>query len=533
MFILVLVLSVLTGCVNTDTNGITKSGTEVNTNSEIDSGNLEEDPNLEVDTENGASDNDYNVENSGEALSESAVDLDDDETELASAEVVDEKAVDSEGNEQTEASEGGSDTVETEGTIPASAPNEGETSIGEPQEIDPSAIPVVDRTEDLVVKEITNAIPENMILNRKYDKYQIPMDYVVCLRSAVNIRQKPTTETDVVKELHIYEKIELVSIVKGEYFVKSDSDEWYKVKWTEDGVDKFGYIYSKIVSKRTYQFEKMTQELLDLDKQLEGETVGFVNNYKNYNGRPPLYKGAGYDNYGIKGSQSAPAYSLPNRSSTFRYVLDGTLVLVKEEIDGYYKVEVTGMDGEYYIPKRYVPMDRPVDKMTKAIIVDVTNQNEAVFELIDGQWNMISYIYATTGADSEYKEPTIVGKYKAIEKRKQFLYLDDITKEISGYAPHVIRFNGGAYVHGVPIEFEKIYSYRVVQPQIKDEEGNITQEEILDKYLVERRDPGMRENLVTLGTIPRSHKCVRNYTSHALFLYEWAQIGNTVVIVID
>jgi len=159
------------------------------------------------------------------------------------------------------------------------------------------------------------------------------------------------------------------------------------------------------------------------------------------------------------------------------------------------------------VPKKYITTWHSIKELTKVVVIDRKNQNEGVFEFRDGKWNLISYIFATTGEKAKYKEETSLGYFMAIQTRERFLYLDDETREISGYAPYAIRFNGGAYIHGVPVEFE-----------------------ILEE---ERVDPGIKEYLYTIGTVPRSHKCVRNYTSHAKFLYDWIEIGKSAVIVIE
>lgn len=70
------------------------------------------------------------------------------------------------------------------------------------------------------------------------------------------------------------------------------------------------------------------------------------------------------------------------------------------------------------------------------------------------------------------------------------------------------RFNGGAYVHGVPVNY--LYS----------EKG-------------ERITPPKIEYSKSIGTVPLSHKCVRNYTSHAKFLYDWYREDETIIIVIE
>ena len=93
------------------------------------------------------------------------------------------------------------------------------------------------------------------------------------------------------------------------------------------------------------------------------------------------------------------------------------------------------------------------------------------------------------------------------DKEKVAIY-HFLIKEIDGYAPYAIRFSGGAYIHGVPVKY------------VKSESGDLS-------------DPGMREFLSSIGTTPLSHRCVRNYTSHAKFLYDWIRIANAAVIVIE
>ena len=44
---------------------------------------------------------------------------------------------------------------------------------------------------------------------------------------------------------------------------------------------------------------------------------------------------------------------------------------------------------------------------------------------------------------------------------------------------------------------------------------------------------GIIEYSYTLGTIPRSHMCVRNATSHAKFIFEWAPVNETIIFVLD
>lgn len=190
-------------------------------------------------------------------------------------------------------------------------------------------------------------------------------------------------------------------------------------------------------------------------------------------------------------------------------------------------------DGVYFIPKKYIPAEPRMQRLEKVVVVDRGHQNEAVFERFGDGWKLISYVLATTGENAPFKQETSLGHFMAIEKKSRFLYLGDISKEIEGYAPFALRFDGGAYIHGVPVNFREIRSKVVVQPEVKDALGNLVAPAVTRDVVVGREDPGMQEFLSSIGTVPRSHKCVRNYTSHAKFLYDWAEIGKTAVIVIE
>ncbi|MEG1586497.1 MAG: L,D-transpeptidase, partial [Bacteroidales bacterium] len=76
----------------------------------------------------------------------------------------------------------------------------------------------------------------------------------------------------------------------------------------------------------------------------------------------------------------------------------------------------------------------------------------------------------------------------------------DGTNIEGGFAPYASRFCCGGYIHGVPVNYPTT---------------------------------GIIEYSPTLGTTPRSHMCVRNATSHALYIYNWAKPDDTLVFVFD
>jgi hypothetical protein len=362
-----------------------------------------------------------------------------------------------------------------------------------------------------VIKAWSTALPEGLIEELQYDQYSLAYDYLLVLSANLNVRESPTTESKIVHKIQYFDKVNLIQEVKGQYLPSYASDSWYRIFWHDNGVIKFGFVFSKLGEPRSFRFNNMLDQVKALQKTIEETRVGYISNYKNINGYPLSYKGSNMDAYGSDRSQSAPGYVDLNKTD-FRYFSDGMIVSILEELDGYYKVSTPTFDGEYFIPKKYISFRNAPAQLKKAIVIDDLNQNEGVFERFGDEWRLVSYIYATTGVESTYSFETPKGHFMAIEKKTHFLYLEDGTSRISGFAPFAIRFSGGGYIHGVPIDFELGQS----------------------QYNTSPTNPlNHQEYLFTIGTTPRSHKCVRNFTSHAKFLYEWAEIGSTAVIVID
>ena len=96
--------------------------------------------------------------------------------------------------------------------------------------------------------------------------------------------------------------------------------------------------------------------------------------------------------------------------------------------------------------------------------------------------------------------------YKVIDKKEKLEFLSGEGDDAIGYAPYALRFSGSSYIYGIPVEYE-----------IKDGAAS---------------DPGMTEYIYTLGTLPRTKCGIRNYTSHAKFLYDWILEGESAVIVL-
>lgn len=342
----------------------------------------------------------------------------------------------------------------------------------------------------------------NVKFNLKYKSYQRTFTYFNVKSSIASIRKSPDPAAQVLVNTNTNDKLDYVKTI-------SDGGTWYLATFYSNGKNITGYVNDSAVTKRVFQLEKMQSNVMKAASEWQKGSISYINNYLNRKGEAPLYNGGSFDKDGNRRSQSAPGYYDINNKDEFIYITDGTLVRVLSRGQDYTKVEILKDGRTFYVPNKYIPEPNTKSLLDKVVVIDRTNQNEAVFEKINDEWKVISYTLATTGGDSKYQQPTPLGYFYGIEKKERFYYYKDGTTKIQGYAPYAIRFSGSKYVHGVPVNWKF------------DAQGN-------------QIDPGMQEYSKTIGgSTQMSHGCVRNYTSHAKFLYDWYTKGDTAVLVIE
>lgn len=343
------------------------------------------------------------------------------------------------------------------------------------------------KPEIIIEKRFDNLIHDEINVNIKYGGEDLPklLDYVFVKTLYAKVRKEPWTGAEEIYHAPFNTKYLVLEKLKV------GNNEWYKIK-TSKGE---GYIYGNSVSLRTFRFEKMVERIFEVEKFIEEKNnqkikLASTNSYlpNPYNKDMKRTK----DKYGVSIDQNI--VGIYEKENLEIHIPDRSILSV-EKIDGNYaEVKVENIkESPLKIPKKYLSY-RPniANGFEKAIVVDIDNQNLGVFEKFNDKWNLVSYIYAKTGLESELGFETPRGSY-IVPLLKYEMGYRGIYGEDAGIARYAIRFSGGGYLHGTPIEH--------------DEEAN-------EDFFLAQKENG-------LGTFKGTRKCIRNTVSHSKFLFDW------------
>lgn len=246
-------------------------------------------------------------------------------------------------------------------------------------------------------------------------------------------------------------------------------------------------------------------------ENMQRDTVRWVvlQNYKNLNREAPLVRRFVRDAYrrvadtlGVERYQSVPLYLPADTLVPERYGRDGTLAYFLEDEGSFCRIHPITLEEDWLAPRRYLKQLPDSTAFHHVIFVDRRDQNITTLErTARGEWKIRSMNPATTGRHAPpYAQETPLGMYLLQQKKAKMIFLKDGSTATGGYAPYASRFTNGAYIHGVPVNAPRT---------------------------------AMIEYSWSLGTTPRSHMCVRNATSHAKFVYDWAPVEGALVVVIE
>ncbi len=290
--------------------------------------------------------------------------------------------------------------------------------------------------------------------------------------------------------------------IEGERFeLLSVDKEWVEVFITDELT---GYIEKDKVILRQLQEEKAKKEIKNLNSFIKEKLdkkfdIVMLNSYT-YNPNLSQEK-IRRDFEGKRLVYGVKAFEEAKHDSKWIYIGDRQIVAVEDwDYFGYVKVTIPQKKSPYYVPIDkfdYSTFPKIKEEIKKFIVVDTEYQNISIYEEKD-KLQLLKADYASTGYDnSKNSFRTPLGSFVVANLKDYMVYAgksDDNQMYNKGKAPYAIRFSGGNYLHGIPVEDD-----------ISSERKKILKE--------------WRESL--LGTYPLSQGCVRNRDETAKEIFEW------------
>lgn len=304
------------------------------------------------------------------------------------------------------------------------------------------------------------------------------------------------------------ESVPLKNVGEGERYVISSYDKgWYEVGLDED---LYGYVNEKDVTVRSLQKDKALDQINEINtfvlkKIKEKKKIVMLNKYsynpnliqekvrRDFEGRRLLYGVKGFEKKSLK--------------SKWIYIGDRQLMAIEDMDDnGWVKISMPQRKKIYYIKKSefdYSEFPKIEDEIKKFIVVDRKNQNVSLYEKTKKPQIIKSALSSTGYDNSKNSFRTPLGSFVVANLKDYMIYAGKTSNNElynKGRAPYAVRFSGGNYLHGIPVEDD-----------VSKERGNT-----LKKW---------RESL--LGSYPLSHGCVRNSDEMAKEIFEWIDYKRT------
>ena len=359
----------------------------------------------------------------------------------------------------------------------------------------------VNNKENIVVEEVKE-ISEKKIrtneytLNLKFDKYfNKEFNHFVYLNKQTAIKSAAISNSKTIKILNKGTKI----AYKGKVIGK-DKNEWYMIIYNKN----IAYIPKNSGIIRAFNWQKAVKlgnaiNIFIENTLNEGKKIYYIDVYNLVSSTDDKA-----DKYGNLDNQSIKAYT---DKLSFINLADRSLFTIVKEDSKFVYIKTMAYGEEIYkIPiknKRYIRRLNITDDVNKFIYVDRHSQTQVTIERNreTGVFHVNNVGYVTTGLSSGAGFVTPKGIYTVAYTKPVMPYTSDTDpKKIVGDAKYAIRFSGGAYLHGIPSTYDPKES--------REERKKITASH--------------------LGTIPLSHKCVRNEDDSIYYLYKWVNGNNKI-----
>ncbi|WP_438525059.1 L,D-transpeptidase family protein [Cetobacterium sp.] len=346
----------------------------------------------------------------------------------------------------------------------------------------------------VMLEKYTEVIPLGVKINIKNNESEPEfLNYVFVKTIDAPIRKDSSINSQEIMRLPYNTKMKVLEKIKV------GKNDWYKVSIkTTTGESVIGYVSANLVSIRKFRFEKMNKKVEDLSNFLKSEaklgkelvsTNTYIPNPKNEN------MNRSKDKYGVSADQNAVGMY----GDEIIYIPDRSLMSIESLEGDYAYVNVFSIPEKPLKVHKRVLSRNPVvnSNFKKVIVIDLENENQGIFEKNKNEeWELISYTLNKTGLESTLGFETPKGNFIVPVAKYEMFYTDQYGR-LAGLAKYAIRFSGGGYIHGTPIDFEE----------------NINRD-----FFLEQKDG-------TLGTVEGTRKCIRNSEAHIKFLFDWITNG--------
>lgn len=314
-------------------------------------------------------------------------------------------------------------------------------------------------------------------------------DYVIISRDTVDIKLYKKEDSSTIK-----------SAVEGQRFdILGEEDQWVEVYI---GDSMYGYVKRSEVTLRKLRVDAAVERVDGIysfleDKLSKNKEIVMVNKYtydvnlskekivRDFEGKRVVY--------------ALKAFYSDDKNSKWIYIGDRQLLAVEEKGDEWVEVSMPNRASTYYIEKdefSYSAFPEITNDIKKFIVIDNKNQNMIMFEKKKDNLEIVTTSKVSTGYDnSKNSFRTPKGTFVIANLKDNMVYKSKKKGELNkGKAPYAVRFSGGNYLHGIPLE-----------ENLEDSRRNV-----LKKW---------REDL--LGSYPLSQGCVRNKDEVASRIFDW------------
>ncbi|MGL4868576.1 MAG: L,D-transpeptidase family protein, partial [Cetobacterium sp.] len=239
--------------------------------------------------------------------------------------------------------------------------------------------------------------------------------------------------------------------------VESNGNEWYKVELKDKNGNKVnGYISALLVTLRRFRFEEMNNRVHKLSQFLNtelerGKELVSINTYVPNPSNQNMSRIK--DKYGVSADQNAKA----TYNGETIFIPDRSLMSIESSSGN--DVYVNALS----IPEKSLKVNKSAisrypavsANFRKVIAIDLENENQGIFQKnSDGRWELISYTLNKTGMESTLGFETPKGYFIVPALKYEMGYRDEYNNA-AGIAKYAIRFSGGGYIHGTPINYEE------------------------------------------------------------------------------